>query len=81
MGIGLFLLAFFASRRRLGLADVWYSGLIGMVLGPLWWYPAVFAACASVALVVIYLRKPAIPFIPCMALGSLVTVVLKDLCL
>lgn len=79
-GTGLFLLAFFASGKKLGLADVWYSGLIGMVLGPLWWYPAIFTACAAGIVWFILTKRRVIPFIPCMAFGSLFTLVLKDLC-
>jgi prepilin signal peptidase PulO-like enzyme (type II secretory pathway) len=80
-GIGLFLLAFFVSGKKLGLADVWYSGLIGLVLGPLWWYPAIFAACVVGAGWIVCTKRRSIPFIPCMAFGSLAALIVKDVVL
>ncbi|MDR1506810.1 MAG: prepilin peptidase [Treponema sp.] len=77
-GIGLFLLAFFVSGKKLGLADVWYSGLIGLVLGPLWWYPATFAACAAGLIWLLGAKRDSIPFIPCMAAGGVVALLVKD---
>jgi prepilin signal peptidase PulO-like enzyme (type II secretory pathway) len=77
MGIGLFLLAFFISGKKLGLADVWYSGLIGVVLGPVWWYPAIFAACAAGLGWFLCVKRRSIPFIPCMAFGSMTALLVK----
>jgi prepilin signal peptidase PulO-like enzyme (type II secretory pathway) len=77
VGIGLFLPAFFVSGKKLGLADVWYSGLIGMVLGPLWWYPAIFAACVAGFGFIAVTKRRSVPFIPCMAFGGVVMLALK----
>jgi hypothetical protein len=77
MGIGLFLLAFFGSGKKLGLADVWYSGLIGVVLGPVWWYPAIFAACVVGLAWLLCVKRRSIPFIPCMAFGSMAALLAK----
>ncbi|MDR1418918.1 MAG: prepilin peptidase [Treponema sp.] len=70
LGILVFLVVFFISRKRLGLADVWYAGLAGIVLGPLWWYPAMALSCLFGILVTVVFRRRVIPFIPCMAAGS-----------
>ncbi|MDR1288509.1 MAG: prepilin peptidase [Treponema sp.] len=70
LGIIVFLSAFFISGKRLGLADVWYAALSGIVLGPLWWYPAVLLSCAFGFLFIVISRRRSIPFIPCMAAGS-----------
>lgn len=71
IGLAVFLLAYALSKKKLGLADVWYSGVIGFVLGPLWWYAAVGIACVLGVLYVIFSRKPKIPFIPLMAIGGI----------
>ncbi|MCL2878839.1 MAG: hypothetical protein FWF29_01220 [Treponema sp.] len=68
-GLAIFGLAYFVSGRKLGLADVWYSALIGMVLGPWRWYGAICCACVSGVLIVVLFKKRLIPFIPCMAMG------------
>jgi prepilin signal peptidase PulO-like enzyme (type II secretory pathway) len=76
LGIGVFLLVFFISGKKLGLADVWYAGLVGMVLGPLWWYPAIFLSCMFGLFGMLLLRLRSIPFIPFMAAGSIFTLFL-----
>jgi prepilin signal peptidase PulO-like enzyme (type II secretory pathway) len=72
LGLVIFLLAFFVSGKRLGLADVWYASLIGLVLGPYWWYAAVFCACIAGIVYILVSGRRKIPFIPLMALGSVV---------
>ena len=69
-GLVIFLLARVVSGKKLGLADVWYSALIGMVLGPLYWYRAIAGACFAGAAMIMLGKKRQIPFIPCMAAGS-----------
>jgi len=72
LGLSVILLAFIISGKKLGLADVWYSALIGLVLGPWLWYAAMFCACiAGIAYILVSGRRK-IPFIPLMALGSVV---------
>jgi Flp pilus assembly protein protease CpaA len=70
LGLLVFLLAFVISGKRLGLADVWYSALIGLVLGPWLWYAAMFCACIGGILYILGSGRRRIPFIPLMALGS-----------
>jgi len=71
LGLFVFLLAFAISGKRLlGLADVWYAGLIGLVLGPWRWYAAMFCACGAGIVYMLASKKRKIPFIPLMALGS-----------
>ena len=80
-GLMVFLLAYFLSGRRLGLADVWYSALIGLVLGLYWWYAAIGLACvtgiAYIIVAIITANKRQIPFIPCMAFGSITMIIIK----
>jgi prepilin signal peptidase PulO-like enzyme (type II secretory pathway) len=73
LGIAVFVLALVVSGGRLGWADVWYSGLIGMVRGPVWWYPSMGIACAAAILFIGITRKRCIPFIPFMAAGNVTT--------
>jgi len=70
LGLFVFLAAYFVSGKKLGLADVWYAALIGLVLGPWLWYAAVFCACIAGITYMIAFKKRKIPFIPLMALGS-----------
>ena len=77
LGLLIFTIAFFISGRRLGLADIWYSGLIGLLLGPLWWYPATGIACLAGIIWIAVSKKQRIPFIPCMALGGAVIIFLQ----
>ena len=70
-GLVIFLLAFFISGKKLGLADVWYSALIGLILGFWWWYAAIAIACITAVVYIGVLKKRRIPFIPFMALGSI----------
>ncbi|GHU10127.1 hypothetical protein FACS1894151_09170 [Spirochaetia bacterium] len=71
LGLGIFLLAFFVSGRKLGLADVWYAGIIGIVTGPLWWYPVIGISCTAAVFYGIHTKKRRFPFIPFMAAGVL----------
>ena len=72
IGLSIFLLAFFISGRKLGLADVWYSALIGLILGPLWWYAAIGSACIAGIIYILISNQIKIPFIPLMAFGSII---------
>jgi len=74
-GLLVFLLAFFVSSGKLGLADVWYSGLSGFVLGPLGWYGAVCLACALALAALLVCGRRRVPFIPFMAAGSIVVII------
>jgi hypothetical protein len=77
IGLGVFALARLITGGRLGLADVWYAGLIGVVAGPLWWYPAILVACVGGIVWILITRQRSIPFIPCMALGGLAVCVVQ----
>jgi prepilin signal peptidase PulO-like enzyme (type II secretory pathway) len=79
LGLFIFLAAYFVSGKKLGLADVWYAALIGLVLGPWWWYAAVFCACIAGIIYMLALKKRRIPFIPLMALGSVAASVFQIL--
>jgi len=69
-GLSVFLLARLVSGGKLGLADVWYSALIGLVLGPRRWYGAIGLACAGAIILLLATGRRRIPFIPLMAAGS-----------
>ena len=77
LGLFVFLMAYFISGKKIGLADVWYSALIGMVLGPLRWYAAILIACIYGALFMLVLKKSQIPFIPLLAFGSAIMAVIQ----
>jgi prepilin signal peptidase PulO-like enzyme (type II secretory pathway) len=77
LGLVVFLLAFVISGKRLGLADVWYAALAGLVLGPLWWYTAMFCACVAGIVYILVSRRRKIPFLPLMALGSAGTIIFQ----
>ena len=72
LGLTVFLLAFFISGKKLGLADVWYSALAGLVLGPWWWYAAMSCACVGGIIYILVSKRRQIPFIPLMAIGSVI---------
>ena len=74
VGLFVFLLAYLITGKKLGLADVWYSALIGMVLGPWWWYAAIGCACTIGIMYMLISKRQKIPFIPLMALGSIAIV-------
>jgi prepilin signal peptidase PulO-like enzyme (type II secretory pathway) len=76
LGLLIFSLAFFISGKKLGLADVWYAGLLGSVLGPVWWYPAVFAACLAALLFAVTRRRRSVRFIPFMAGGGILALLI-----
>jgi prepilin signal peptidase PulO-like enzyme (type II secretory pathway) len=65
-----FLGVFFWSRKKLGLADVWYACIMGVILGPFRWYQAISAACAAGLCFMILFRRRSVPFIPFMAAGN-----------
>jgi prepilin signal peptidase PulO-like enzyme (type II secretory pathway) len=77
VGLAVFLLARLVSRGKLGLADVWYSALIGMVLGPRRWYGAICLACACALILLLATGKRRVPFIPFMAAGSIAISILQ----
>ena len=70
-GLFIFLLVYIVTDKKLGLADVWYSALIGMVLGARLWYMAIGCACAAGIVLILISKRKKIPFIPCMAIGSI----------
>ena len=70
-GLVVFLLARSISGGKLGLADVWYSALIGMVLGPRLWYGAAGLACVGGMALLLVSGRQRIPFIPLLAAGSI----------
>jgi prepilin signal peptidase PulO-like enzyme (type II secretory pathway) len=70
LGLIVFLLAFIISGKKLGLADVWYAALAGLVLGPWWWYAAIFCACIAGIIYILVSGHRKIPFIPLMAFGN-----------
>ena len=71
VGLFVFLLAFFISGKKLGLADVWYSGIIGLALGYEAWFWALCLACITGIAYILVFKKQQIPFIPFMAFGSI----------
>ena len=71
-GLLVFLLARIVSGGKLGLADVWYSALIGMVLGLRSWYGAIGLACVGGLVLLLVSGRRRIPFIPLMAAGSII---------
>jgi len=79
LGLFVFSTAFFISKKMLGLADIWYSGLIGLVLGPLLWYTAIGIACLTGITYVLIFKKRRIPFIPFMAAGSVAMSIVQGL--
>jgi prepilin signal peptidase PulO-like enzyme (type II secretory pathway) len=66
-------LAYFLSGKKLGLADVWYSALIGFVHGLWRWYFAIGIACIIGVVFILISRRRKIPFIPFMAIGSILS--------
>ena len=77
IGLVVFLIAFFISGRKLGLADVWYSALTGLTLGPWWWYAATGSACIAGIIYILVSKQRRIPFIPLMALGNIVMSIIQ----
>jgi len=71
-GLMIFLFTYFITGKKLGLADVWYSALAGMVLGPWKWFAAIGCACLTGIAVILLRKKREIPFIPHMAAGSII---------
>jgi hypothetical protein len=77
LGLDVFLLAFAISGKRLGLADVWYAVIAGLVLGPLWWYAAMFCACVAGIVYILVSGRRKILFLPLMALGSAAAIIFQ----
>ena len=77
-GLIIFIFAYFFSRKKLGLADVWYSALMGLVLGLMSWYAAIGIACIIGIIFILISGQRKIPFIPFMALGSILTLIFKN---
>ena len=75
VGILLFLLAYYISKRQLGLADVWFSGFAGAFLGIIKWYAAVSIGCMAAFIFFICKRnkRKALPFIPFLSIGACIT--------
>jgi hypothetical protein len=72
LGITLFALSFLCSHKKLGLADIWYAGLMGSIFGPLWFYPAVIIAALTAFCYMLATHNRSVPFIPFMSAGSLI---------
>ena len=70
-GLIIFSLVYLLSRKRLGLADVWYSALIGLLFGFWQWYTAIGIACITGIFFILIFKHRKIPFIPFMAIGSI----------
>jgi prepilin signal peptidase PulO-like enzyme (type II secretory pathway) len=71
IGLLLFFLAYLCSKKRLGLADIWYAGLIGSVFGPVWWYAVIILSCLSAMGYILVRKVKKIPYIPFMAGASI----------
>ncbi|GHV12911.1 hypothetical protein FACS189491_06860 [Spirochaetia bacterium] len=69
-GLGVFLLAYRVSKKKLGLADVWYAALIGIVFEPLLLCASLGVSCVIAIAFILLSKKKSIPFIPFMAAGS-----------
>ena len=76
-GLTVFILAYFLSHKKLGLADIWYSALIGFVVGPYKWFASIAIACIAGVVFILATKKNSIPFIPFMAIGSIITCITK----
>ena len=76
-GFIIFMFVYFLTERKLGLADVWYSTLIGLILGPWLWYAAIAISCVVGVIFIKAAKQRQIPFIPCMAFGSIVICILE----
>jgi hypothetical protein len=70
LGLAVFFLAYICSGKKLGLADVWYAGIMGIILGPFWFYPAVICSCIFALVCMLITHKSSLPFIPFMAAGT-----------
>ncbi|MDR0910331.1 MAG: prepilin peptidase [Spirochaetaceae bacterium] len=76
-GIGLFLLVWLLTHHKLGLADVWYAGCMGAVLGLFWLFPAIIFACFCGILYCVIKKSRTIRFIPFMATGAIATMAVR----
>ncbi|MEL3906616.1 MAG: prepilin peptidase [Treponema sp.] len=72
-GLLLFGLAYYVSKKRMGLADVWFSAFAGAFLGIVKWYYAVGIACIAALLFFMCSKNRTVPFIPFLACGSCLT--------
>ncbi|MCR4939905.1 MAG: prepilin peptidase [Treponemataceae bacterium] len=86
LGLGLFEAVRLIVKKKLGLADVFYSGSAGALLGFDMWLAMCFIACIVAASVIFFrIRRSAhekntrdilmipVPFIPCLFVGSIVS--------
>ena len=75
LGILLFLLAYYISKKQLGLADIWFSGFVGAFLGIIKWYAAMSIACMLALIFFICNRnkRKILPFIPFLSVGACTT--------
>ena len=80
IGFIVFFLSYFLSNRSLGLADVWYSMLIGLIMGPWRWYAAIGISCVAGAICILAGKKRQIPFIPYLAFGSIAIIFIGGFC-
>ena len=76
LGFLIFVSAYLISRKKLGLADVWYSALVGLALGPWRWYAAMSCACLTGIICMFVLKRRQIPFIPLMAVGGIIMIMI-----
>jgi len=82
IGMLLFALAYHISGKRLGIADIWFSGFIGAFLGIIKWYAAVSIGCILALLFFICSRNKLkeLPFIPFLSIGACVVELTVLLC-
>lgn len=69
-GLFVFTLAYYCSKKQLGLADVWYAALIGSVFGPLPWFAVIALSCVSALTFMLIRKERRVPYIPFMAASS-----------
>lgn len=89
MGILIFWISRALTKKRLGLADVFFSGSIGALLGTRLYILAILTACIFCLMFYlgIYLsmgkkaKNISLPFIPFMTLSAIVAYALKIFCL
>jgi len=89
IGLVLYEAVRFITKKKLGLADVFYSGSTGALLGFDMWLASCAIACVAAACIIAFRIRKAppekkvngmaeilripVPFVPCMFLGSIVS--------